>query len=128
MINGRVDGVGNDAKDLLSLVAQGLQKSEAVVHIEIVDDGILVHGPSGSSAVVQAVRYDPQMTTVSISRGENKGENIPHQNVVKEILLLGTWHGGVQAFALPEIQDKNLKTAILVQDGVGGSVKAASVV
>ena len=62
---------------------------------------------------------------MEVAQGENGGKWLPHQNVVKELYLLGQHHGGEQTFALPDPKDGILETATLVQAGVGGPVMSA---
>ncbi|PNA32799.1 DUF1223 domain-containing protein, partial [Pseudomonas sp. MPR-AND1A] len=42
-------------------------------------------------AEVLLVRFDPRVVNVPIRRGENGGRTLPHRNVVKELVILGTW-------------------------------------
>ncbi|WP_206615425.1 DUF1223 domain-containing protein [Solirhodobacter olei] len=81
-------------------------------------------GPKGG-AVVWLVRYDPRTLDVAVRAGENAGRTLPHRNIVKELVRLGSWQGGSASFALPPAGDPVLKTAALVQAGPGGPILAA---
>lgn len=105
--------------------------------------------PSSSSSVenqtheVFLVHYDPRTLTVSIPRGENAGRTLPHKNIVKSLIRLGTWtpsqshneaestfsfdvaqagHGDAKAVG----EGVELKTAVLVQRGRGGPIVGAA--
>ncbi len=71
------------------------------------------------------VRYDPNIVEVPIRRGENGGRTLPHRNVVREVVRLGAWDGGVRTYDLPAAARPGLRTAILVQDGPDGPILAA---
>lgn len=83
-------------------------------------------GNARRNATVWLVRYDPRVRNVAISAGENGGRTLPHRNVVRMLRELGGWNGSPATFRLPASGDPALRTAILVQDGPGGSILAAS--
>jgi hypothetical protein len=84
-------------------------------------------GPAkGPSATVWLVRYDPRQLDVHVGAGENRGRVLPHRNVVKGLVRLGAWNGGRRSYHLPGSPDPVLKTAVLVQQGKGGPIVAAS--
>ena len=92
-----------------------------------VSDGVLTVGASKSAkAEVWLVRYDPAIVQVPVKRGENTGKTLPHRNVVRELIKLGTFDGRAQSFSLPVARNPSLKTAILVQTGSGGPILAAA--
>ena len=72
------------------------------------------------------VRYDARNLVVPIRAGENGGQSLAHRNIVRSLEQIGTWNGQQAAFALPANTDANYKTAILVQEGKGGKIVAAS--
>ena len=59
---------------------------------------------------------------VAVKSGDNKGQTIPHRNVVREVKRLGAWRGKPAAFRLPAASEEGLKTVVLVQAGRGGRV------
>jgi hypothetical protein len=77
--------------------------------------------PKGGGEV-WLVRYDPREQDVAVKSGDNKGQTIPHRNVVREIARLGAWRGKPVAFRLPAASEEGLKMVVLVQAGRGGRV------
>lgn len=125
IVNGRVDGVGSNSKDLDSLIRKGTDVKPTNVVVEVSPDHVTVNGAQGG--IVQMVRYDPRTHNVSIPRGENAGKNIPHRNIVKDVTQLGSWRGGSQTFSLPKANGRDgLEVAILVQAAPGGPVIGAA--
>lgn len=89
-------------------------------------EGLVSLGGSKSAApaTVWLVRYDPNIQWVSIRAGENVGRRLPHRNIVRVLIALGTWTGKPLHFQLPAAQ-AGLRSAILVQAGKGGPIIAA---
>jgi hypothetical protein len=82
-------------------------------------------GRVASPAMVWLVRYDPRTIAVVVRAGENQGRTLPHRNVVRALVPLGRWSGGVVDFAVPPAGDPAWRSAILVQAGSGGPIVAA---
>jgi hypothetical protein len=81
--------------------------------------------PKGGGEVWM-IRYDPREQDVAVKSGDNKGQTIPHKNVVRELTRLGGWRGRPVAFRLPAPSEDGLKTVIVVQAGRGGRILAAA--
>jgi hypothetical protein len=77
------------------------------------------------AADIWLVRYDPRIIQVPIQRGENTGKTLPHTNVVRQFVRLGSYSGQAMNIALPAATQANLRTAILVQTSSGGPIIAA---
>jgi hypothetical protein len=75
-------------------------------------------------ATLWLVRYDPRTIPVAIRAGENGGRTIPHRNIVRDIVPLGTWNGAAKRFTLPPAV-RGMGTALLLQAGRGGPIIAA---
>ena len=56
--------------------------------------------PAGGADVWLA-RFIPHTVEVAIPRGENAGRTLPYKDVVREMVLLGHWHGEAATFPLP---------------------------
>lgn len=76
-------------------------------------------------ADVWLIRYDPRLVNVPIRAGENGGRTLPHKNVVRQLIRLGTWTGKPERFAFPAAPDSRWKSAVLLQKGRGGPILAA---
>ena len=77
--------------------------------------------PAGG-AEVWLVRYDPDDETVTVKRGENRGQTVTQRNVVRQLVQLGTWRGRPKLYAVPAAPAPGLKTVVLVQAAKGGRI------
>lgn len=82
-------------------------------------------GKSGAPSSVWLVRYDPRVRNVPIREGENGGRTLPHRDIVRELVKLGTWSGSAASFVIPASGEAGLASAVLVQRGAGGPITAA---
>ncbi|PXB00079.1 DUF1223 domain-containing protein [Nostoc sp. 3335mG] len=82
-------------------------------------------GKPGRPATIWLVRYDPRTIEVPIRAGENGGRTLPHRDIVRELVKLGSWNGAATRATLPAARRPSLATAILVQEGTGGRISAA---
>ena len=83
-------------------------------------------GAKGVGATVWVVQYDPRSLVVPIRAGENNGATLAHRNIVRSLAPLGQWNGAAVSFTVPAPSDGNYRNAILVQQGKGGRIIAAS--
>jgi hypothetical protein len=123
VVNGRADVVGASRGELEALI-QRADRGDAGPAIQLAPGRASIDGRG--AGVVLLVRYDPNIVMVPIQRGENGGRTLPHKNVVREVVDLGQWTGGARSFPLPAPSRPGLRTAILVQQGPGGPILAAS--
>ena len=77
--------------------------------------------PKGG-AEVWLVRYEPREQDVLVKKGDNRGQTVPHTNVVREIVKLGPWRGKPTAYRVPTAKEEGLATLVLVQGAKGGRV------
>ena len=81
-------------------------------------------------AEVWLVRYDPRAQDVEVTSGDNRGQKVPHRNVVRQLERLGAWIGRPVVFKTPPASEDGLETLVIVQGPKGGKligvVKAAS--
>ena len=127
VINGRVDGVGADPRELNALIKTG-DRGVSGPGLAIRGGGVEVGAaaaPAGG-ADVWLVRYDPRIIQVAVQRGENGGRTLPHRNVVRALVKLGRWSGAATRLPLPAPGDPALATAVLVQTRGGGPILAAA--
>jgi hypothetical protein len=123
VINGRTDIVGDNADELQSTLARADRGPNSptltLTPEEVRISSAQTHGD------VFLIRYDPAIVNVPILRGENGGRTLPHRNVVHEFRRLGSFTGAPLTLLLPQPTRPGLKTAILIQAGLGGPIRAA---
>jgi hypothetical protein len=125
VVNGRADVVGVRREELEALIRREDRGSGGPTIVVQGDRVAVGAAPVKGSAEVLLVRYDPSIVQVPISRGENAGKTLPHKDIVKSLVRLGSWSGGAEVYRLPA-SAPGLKTALLIQDGPGGPIIAAA--
>lgn len=123
-VDGRVDIVGSDRAQLDKTIAHAKIQGPALAW----QPNRLQVGAGKPAAVcdVWLLRYDPRTLNVAIRGGENRGQTLPHRNVVRELIHLGTWDGSAHTYAVPAPSLAGLSTAALVQLRAGGDIVGAS--
>ena len=123
-VGGQVDLVGSDRAQLDKAIAHEKTGGPALAW----QPGRLEVGSGKPPAVcdVWLVRYDPRTLNVTIGGGENRGRTLPHRNVVRELIHLGTWDGSPHTYTVPPLSLAGLSTAALVQLRAGGDIVGAS--
>jgi hypothetical protein len=126
VLNGRKDIVGVNRAELDRAV-KSAQLPLVAPAITLGDKSISVAAGVAprTGADVWLVRYDPRTVQVAIQRGENNGKTLPHRNIVREIVRLGSWSGAAQTYPISQPRDGALRTAILLQAKNGGPILAA---
>ena len=122
IVNGKFDVVGARKGEIEELIRRA-DRGPGGPRVDFAGDKVTVTGQGKGEVVL--VRYDPTIVQVPIKAGENGGRTLPHKNVVREVVHLGAWNGQTQSFTLPAARLSGLKTAVLVQAGVGGPILAA---
>ena len=125
VVNGRVHGVGARRIEIERMIRDNRRQGGPALSLsrQAVTVGA---APAGAGkAQVWMVRYDPRTIQVPIRRGENGGKTLPHRNVVRELVPVGTWAGTPGRYALPAPTRSGLDTAVLVQAADGRILAAA---
>ncbi len=130
VVNGQMELVGSDRAQLDQVIHQAAAQAATTSNGPALSwkNGqlIVAAGKSTSPSDVWLVRYDPRTIDVAIRAGENGGRTLPHRNVVRELVNLGTWDGSPKTFAIPAAKLTGLSTAALVQIKAGGDILNAS--
>ncbi|MFK0297698.1 DUF1223 domain-containing protein [Brevundimonas sp. NPDC090276] len=71
--------------------------------------------PPRGGAEILAVVYQPGLQTVEVRQGDNRGQQVRHVNVVREVRRLGDWTGRPVLFALPGDSSSEDNVVVLVQ-------------
>ena len=129
VVGGRGVGVGNTPKGLEGVVREGgAVGGEGRVEVRVVkgrigEDTVVSVGGKGQGAMeVSVVWFDPRGVDVRIGKGENRGEVLPHRNVVRAVKRLGAVDAGQEGVFVLDAGADGLDGVVLVQDGVGGSI------
>jgi hypothetical protein len=127
VINGRLAGVGAERGEIEALLRKG-ERATSGPAVTVVDGAAEIGAGEAPAAPadVWLVRYDPRTLEVPVTRGENAGRTLPHRNIVRELVRLGTWSGAARRFTLPAPSDPALSAAILVQAPGTGPILAAA--
>jgi hypothetical protein len=127
IVNGKVEGDGLEPSSLAGLVSRG-DRGAGGPSVGFSGGAVTVGrgaAPAGGADVWLA-RYIPHTVEVTIPRGENAGHTLPYKHVVREMVLLGKWHGEAATFPVPGGSDPSLAEAAIVQaDGTGPILAAA---
>jgi hypothetical protein len=126
IVNGRGVLVGNDRGQLDASIRR-FDRGTAGPLISH-DGGKIMIGAGNARvpATIWFIEYDPRVQNVPIRAGENGGRTLPHRNIVRMLKPLGQWTGAPVALAAPARSDPAYRSAILIQDGKGGAIVAAS--
>lgn len=125
IVNGRATVVGSQRAALDALISRTDRGVGGPV-VTVKGNIVTIDGAAARPADIWLVRYDPRSIEVAIKAGENGGRTLPHRNIVRELVKLGRWQGGLVQFALPEPKLPGLSTAAFVQLGAGGPIIAAA--
>lgn len=123
-VDGQTDLVGSDKAQLNQVIVMSHTQGPPVTW----GKGSLRIGTGqpATPADVWLVRYDPRTINVAITAGENRGRTLPHRNVVRQLVRLGTWSGASRSYVMPAPTMAGLSTAVLVQMPHGGNIFSAS--
>jgi hypothetical protein len=128
VVDGAAQAPGSKTDKVDKLVAEAAKAPRNPPAIQFTAERVYVgsaRSPKGGGEV-WLIRYDPREQDVAVKAGDNKGQTIPHRNVVREVTRLGGWKGRPVAFRLPAESEEGLKSVVLVQAGHGGRVLAAA--
>lgn len=124
IVNGRGVLIGSNRQQVAAVMRK-FDRGDSGPAVSTSGNRVVVGvGRAVGPANVWLVRYDPRTHQVPIRAGENGGRTLPHKNVVRFIRLLGKWNGAQASYAMPAYSGP-YRSAVLVQDGPGGTVLAA---
>jgi hypothetical protein len=123
VLNGKTAIVGNGQGELNGAAAKAarLGKSPAITAA----NGSVTIGAGKGSGDILLIHYDPRSQMVSIRAGENGGKKLPHRNIVRKLVTLGSWSGKAVNFKLPTKRDAAWQSVVIVQTKKTGPILAA---
>jgi hypothetical protein len=123
IVNGRAAVLGSFKPEVEKAIAANRRAAGPSITID--GTKVTVATAAGTKpATVWLVGYDPRTVQVPIRAGENGGRTLPHRNIVRQLVSLGSWNGTAASFTLPSTPG-GLRRAVLVQTGKGGAIVAA---
>jgi hypothetical protein len=125
VINGASDLVGNRRDELEARIAAARPLGGPTIRFDPTSITITDASRPKMAADVWLVRYDPRLIQVPVRAGENGGRTLPHRNVVRQLVRLGSWNGGLAQYPLPAAK-AGLRSVVLVQTAGAGPIIAAA--
>lgn len=133
IFNGAVDGIGATKENINEVIGKGMElrnNMQFAVGLDRMGQELRIASEAPELDQVYDVyiaKYEPTVQTVKIGKGPNKGKKVAHRNVVKELMKIGEYTGGVQGLPLPSWPSTDgYERVALVQGGVGGPIIAAA--
>lgn len=122
IIDGQLQDTGSRRKSINAMIEQAktLRTGHYTVLPKISEKGdtlVTVDGPGLSKPVRVILALLKKDTHTDVTAGENKGDKQVSHNVVREMLVIGTWDGGKQAYKVnvPPLKDDE-GCAVILQD------------
>ena len=128
VVDGAAQVSGDDADGVEALIRKAGRTHRLQPKIKLLSGGRVKVGPGpthSGAADVWLVRYDPHEQDVKVTAGDNRGAVVAHQNVVRQLLRLGTWTGRPKTYKAPPAEEKGLDTVVIVQGVRGGPILGA---
>ncbi|HLZ84114.1 MAG TPA: DUF1223 domain-containing protein [Caulobacteraceae bacterium] len=129
VVDGAAQVSGDDADGVEASIRKAEHSHRRQPKIRILAGGRVKVGPASAdrgAAEVWLVRYDPHEQDVKVTAGDNRGAVVVHQNVVRQLVRLGTWMGQAKAYKAPAAEEKGLSSVIIVQGVHGGPIFGAA--
>lgn len=107
VVDGVQDVVGNQRRDVLSVIEKRLQATrEKRVPITISQSGDEIQvriaaGPAPAQGATVWLAHTLSSRTVNIVKGENSGRSITYHNIVRDFSAVGKWSGQALTLDLP---------------------------
>jgi hypothetical protein len=129
VVDGWREASGLDADAVDQRITEAARDLAAGPSVRVLRSGTRVRIAPGHKATgrseVWLIRFDPQEHAVRVKAGDNKGKLVVQKNVVRELVRLGGYTGGVRSYPLPRPTETGLSTLVLVQGVKGGHILAA---
>ena len=124
IVNGRAAVLGSRQPEVEAAIAKFARLAGPDIAVKGANVTVAA-GKAAKPATVWLVAYDPRNVAVPVRAGENSGRTLPHRNIVKQLVAIGSWNGKAASYTAPAAP-AGLKRAVLVQAGAGGPIVAAA--
>jgi hypothetical protein len=124
VVNGTTDVLGSD-RVAIENAAKGTQQHDVVMSVPVTMTtsgshiNVSVAEAGGRSGEIWICAVSKQIP-ITISRGENRGQQITYHNVVRNVLKVGDWNGKASSWTVPleNISRDGVDAAVVfIQDG-----------
>ena len=137
VVDGRREARGFDRARVTQLVSEAQARRRAHVRATATLDAQgrpsrVALAPGSLAGDVWLVRYDPGERVVKVTTGDNKGKTVVQENVVRELVRLGSWSGAAKRLRVPPVakpldpMEPALRSVVLIQGGRGGAIVSAA--
>jgi hypothetical protein len=137
VVDGRSDVVGSDREEVAHEIDVNKGRDGALtipIVLKDVSGTMHVEIGSGTGTLARAnagvfILRIAHSRTVTIERGENRGQSITYTNVVRAMRQIGDWHGEPASFDLTELKADGEGYVVLLQQGTlerPGTILAAA--
>ncbi len=133
IVNGRDHIVGSSKSEIESALKASAGRPQTITLSAALDHGTVTIDIAQSNnvaseitvwlAIVQAEAH------INVKAGENRGRKLTYFNVVRDIVPAGMWSGPATIIRQPSsalATDANQRFAVLLQQGIGGPIVAAT--
>ena len=124
IVNGHSTIVGSNPRQLAQTIAKE-GTPDGGPALSAAGNGVHLAAGKAAGQMVWVVRFDPKVRQVAVRAGENGGRTLPHRNIVRQLVMIGTYDGTAKTIALPPAREPGLSTAVLTQAGSGGAITGA---
>lgn len=131
VIDGVSDGIGATKENINEVISKAMEirnNMQWAVGLDRVGNDLRIASemPEADQLYnVYVVTYQPTQQTVKIGKGPNKGKKVPHRNIVRELMQVGEWRGGIEQIPLPAFRNDGYERVAIVQGGIGGPIIGA---
>ncbi len=119
VVDGTRDVVGSDRAGVLAAIAAAAASRRAGPTLSVTrQDGqtAIAIGAGEGAADLVLVGYDRQHRT-AVGRGENAGRTLTESNIVRSLVIVGSWHGAALDIVVPTPPGDCLAVLMQARDG-----------
>jgi hypothetical protein len=118
VVDGTQDVVGSDGPALRKAIKRAMAQATSIpLALHSAADGVAITiGAGAGEGRVLLVGYDPEHVT-AVGRGENAGATLVESNIVRGLVVAGTWRGAALALTVAPPPGERLAALVQAPDG-----------